>query len=51
MGGGASLGGGVQGIREAATHYERAAALSSAPAAKAQFAVNAALCNSKAEAM
>ena len=31
-------------LREAATHYERAAALSSAPAVKAQFAGNAAQC-------
>ena len=38
-------------LREAATHFERAAALHPAPAVKAQFAGNAAWCRSQAEAM
>ena len=38
-------------LREAATHYERAAALSPAPAVKAQHAGNAAWCRRQAEAM
>ena len=38
-------------LKEAATHYERAAELSAAPALKAQRATNAALCRGKAEAM
>ena len=38
-------------LREAATHYDRAVALCPAPAGKAEFASNAALCRSWAEAM
>ena len=38
-------------LREAATHYERAAALYPAPAGKAHYAENAAWCRTKAEAM
>ena len=38
-------------LREAATHYDRAAALCPAPAAKADFADLAAWCRSAAEAM
>ena len=38
-------------LREAATHFERAAALHPAPAAKAGFAGNAAWCRSQAGAM
>jgi len=38
-------------LREAATHYERAAALHSAPAAKAEFAENAATCRVLAQVM
>ena len=38
-------------LMEAATHYERAAALCPAPAAKAAIAGNAAWCRSQAEAM
>ena len=38
-------------LREAAAHYERAAALCPAPAAKATHAEWAAWCRSKAEAM
>ena len=38
-------------LKKAATHYERAAALSSAPVVKAQRAHLAALCRSLAEAM
>ena len=38
-------------LREAATHYERAAALHPAPAVKAQLAGNAAWCRSWADGM
>ena len=38
-------------LKEAATHYERAAALHSAPAGKAQYAGVAAWCCTKAGAM
>ena len=38
-------------LREAATHYERAAALCPAPAMNAQLAGNADWCRSQAEAM
>ena len=38
-------------LKEAATHYERAAALQSAPAVKAELADKAAWCRSRAEAM
>ena len=38
-------------LRKAATHWERAAALTPAPAVKAQHASNAAWCRSRAEAM
>jgi len=38
-------------LKEAATHFERAAALHLAPAAKAEFAGDAARCRAKAEAM
>ena len=38
-------------LREAATHFERAAALHSAPAAKAEFAGKAAWCRRRADAM
>ena len=38
-------------LRESATHYDRAAALCPAPAAKAQFAGDAAWCRSQAGAM
>ena len=38
-------------LREAAAHYERAAALSAAPAAKAHLADVAAVCHRCAEAM
>ena len=38
-------------LREAATHYERAAALCPAPAAKALFADTAAWCRSRAAAL
>ena len=38
-------------LMEAAAHYERAAALSAAPAAKAECADDAARCRAKAEAM
>eukprot|EP00964_Phaeocystis_antarctica_P003633 scaffold1954_cov63-Phaeocystis_antarctica.AAC.8 len=38
-------------LKEAATHYERAAALCPAPATKAQLADQAARCRSQAEAM
>ena len=38
-------------LKEAATHYERAAALCPAPAGKAQLAGSAALCRTKAGAM
>ena len=38
-------------LREAATHYERAAALCPAPAVKAELADNAAWCRSRAQAM
>ena len=38
-------------LREAATHYERAAALCPAPTVKAALANNAARCRSEAEAM
>jgi tetratricopeptide (TPR) repeat protein len=38
-------------LREAAAHYDRAAALSPAPAVKASFAGNAAWCRSKADAL
>jgi len=38
-------------LREAATHFERAAALHPAPAAKAEFAEKADRCRSQAEAM
>ena len=38
-------------LMEAATHFERAAALQSAPVAKAELADGAAWCLSKAEAM
>ena len=38
-------------LREAATHFDRAAALHSAPAMKADIADNAAWCRSEAEAM
>ena len=38
-------------LREAATHWERAAAMHPAPAAKADFADQAALCRLRAEAM
>ena len=42
------MGGGAE-LKEAATHYDRAAALSPAPVGKAQFAGNAASCRSQAE--
>ena len=38
-------------LKEAAMHFERAATLQPAPAVKAQFAGNAALCRRQAEAM
>ena len=38
-------------LKEAATHYERAAALCSAPAAKAILTSEAALCRSQGGAM
>ena len=38
-------------LREAANHFERAAALHPAPAAKAEFAEKTAQCRSQAEAM
>ena len=38
-------------LREAATHYDRSAALHTAPAAKADFARFADLCRNKAMAM
>eukprot|EP00964_Phaeocystis_antarctica_P133435 scaffold97641_cov42-Phaeocystis_antarctica.AAC.1 len=38
-------------LKEAATHYDRAAALCPAPVAKAQFTGDAARCRSRAEAM
>ena len=38
-------------LREAATHYERAAALCPAPARKAEFASISVACRSQAEAM
>ena len=38
-------------LKEAATYYERAAALQSAPAVKAQLIDRAELCRSRAEAM
>ena len=38
-------------LREAATHYERAAALCPAPAQKADYAGSAAWCRSRAEVM
>ena len=38
-------------LKEAATHYDRVAALQSAPAMKAQFVGNAAWCRSQADAM
>ena len=38
-------------LREAATHYDRAAALHPAPAGKAQLAGGAAWCRSQADAM
>ena len=38
-------------LREAATHFDRAAALHSAPAIKASLADNAAWCRSQAGAM
>ena len=38
-------------LREAATHYDRAAAMHPAPDAKANFAGQAALCRTQAEAM
>ena len=38
-------------LKEAATHYERAAAMHPAPVAKAEFARNAAWCRSQAGAM
>ena len=38
-------------VREAATHFERAAALCPAPVVKAELADKAAWCRSKAEAM
>ena len=38
-------------LREAATHYERAAALEPAPAVKADFAGDAAWCHATAGAM
>ena len=38
-------------LREAATHYERAAALASAPAAKAEFTDFAEWCRGQAAAM
>ena len=38
-------------LREAATHFERAAALCPAPAVKAEFAENAAWCRATAGAM
>jgi tetratricopeptide (TPR) repeat protein len=38
-------------LREAATHWDRAAALASAPAMKDQFAGDAALCRHRADAM
>ena len=51
MGGGASLGSMAAELKEAATHYERAAALHPAPAMKAQLAGEAASCRSQADAM
>ena len=38
-------------LKEAATHYERAAALCPAPAVKADLAGDAAWCRSQVEAM
>ena len=38
-------------LREAATHYERAAALHPAPVVKAGYAENAAWCRGQADAM
>ena len=38
-------------LKEAATHFERAAELHTAPAVKAQFAGNAAWCRSEAAAV
>ena len=38
-------------LKEAATHFERAAALHPAPAVKAELAGEAAWCRSRAEAM
>ena len=38
-------------LKEAATHFERAAALHPAPAAKAEFASNASFCRRQADAM
>ena len=38
-------------LRKAATHYDRAAALHTAPLAKAEFAVTAGVCRSQADAM
>ena len=38
-------------LKEAATHYDRAAALCPAPVVKAKFAGDAAQCRSRAEAM
>ena len=38
-------------LREAATHYERAAAMSNAPAVKANFTYIAGRCRSRADAM
>ena len=52
--GGSSWGAGPRSaaeLREAATHFERAAALHTAPAVKAQLANNAAECRSRADAL
>ena len=38
-------------LKEAATHFERAAALDTAPALKAELAEDAAWCRGEAEAM
>ena len=38
-------------LKEAATHFERAAALCSAPVGKTEFAYNAGCCRSQAAAM
>ena len=38
-------------LREAATHYERAAAMQPAPAMEAQLAGYAAMCRTKADTM